>query len=638
MSALLKPPVSLADLASQSAKVRAQARFRSLAIYAKLLGRRWNVTVVFDPRCRTAQTDGKVIKLCPCSIGDEEDAVLMEGLIDHEAGVHCLQTDFDVANARLISEPELVRVLSNVFEDVFGERELKRIKPGCAKTINRALEIMTSRGVFSAPEPDDHPASLLVGGLVYGLRSRLLGQTVMEDFFVQRWKLLADAVGQPLADELWALANQVDQVKNTSQAIDLAKKVYEKIKQSAEQPPPPPADSQASNGSGDAGSPSGSDPSETGDKGDADGGPEDQAPGDDDGGEADDQPGTGGNAEDDDSSAHGDPSPGGASGSESQGDQGADPQPGKTQAQQQAAQETIDATSSQSGTGDLADVLAEALGASEAEAAAARAGIGAGTTWELDRGSPIESLTMDALISELARPVAVRLGSKLDQLLEAEVNVATELKRSGRRMQSQRVVRLVTQADTRVFRSSDEMTAIDTCMMILTDISASMSAKLQGGAVSRIEAASAVTRALGDCLSRFDVPFAVRYFGSRLTRVKEFDNNWRNSRSLYWRDLEGSTCTDQALLGVIPEIASRNEQRKLLVLVTDGVPANSAATVLALQEARRNGVQVTTVLVTADNTLSSLAAELNQAGLPAATVKSPDELAQRVFEAVQSAF
>lgn len=687
MSAVLQQRPSLADLAAKATKARADSRFRSLAIYAKLLGRRWNVSVVFDPRCETAATDGKFIKLRPCAIGDDNDAVLMEGLIDHEAGVHCRQTDFDLANQVLPSEPAVVRALANVFEDVFGERELKKMKPGCAKTIERSLEIMVERGIFCPPKGDEHPASLLVGGLVDGLRSRKLGQRVLEDFFVQRWDLFTAAVGQPLADEIWDLANTIDDVHSTAEAIKLAKKVFEKIAESASEPPPPPPsqgddegdESSQSSASGQGDQDDTAD-DETGEgstgssDSEPDGDDESAAADADDSGEAGNdpspQPSAGeasGNSDDSGSPAPPDgsqpPSQWNAQGDkpgssqptwDTQGSSGDEPGQGagdspddsrqeasgppKTIEQQQAAQATVDASDGDTGTGDFSDALAAALGSSDAEQQAAAADLGAGSTWELQFGTPFESETIDQVISEIARPVAVRLGSKLDQLLEAETNAATELKRSGRRLHAQRLVRLRTASDTRVFRSTDEITAIDTCVMVLTDISASMSAQLQGGSVTRIQGASAVTRALGDALNRFDVPFSVRYFGSRLTKVKEFDNNWRTSRSLYWSELEGSTCTDQALLSVIPEIAARMEQRKLLVLVTDGVPSNVGATVLALQEARRNGVQITTLLVTADQTLTGLATALTSAGLPASTVKSPDELAQRVFEAVQSAF
>lgn len=622
-----KSPVSLSDLASQSKASQGNARFRALAVYAKLLGRRWNVSVVFDPGCKTASTNGKVIKLRPCTIGDDEDAILMEGLIDHEAGVHCRQTNFELASVLLKNEPDLVKVLANVFEDVFGERELKRIKPGCAATINKALEIMTARGIFGPPSSNDPPASLLVGGLVNGLRSRHLGQRILEDFFQQRWNLLEEAVGRPLADELWALANEVESVTCTEEAIELAKKIYATIDTHSQEPPPPPQDG-GDDSDPDQGSAKPNEEKEVSQP--CEQGPTEQ------GSQEGPSDGAGDRQDQISESQEGD-SQGATSGDPSgttADRNGSDMDP----SQSQAAKDILKASEKESGPGDFADVLSKALGESESADRAAEAGIGAGSAWELGKGSPVESPCADSVVSELARPVAVRLGSKLDELLEAQTNIATDLKRTGRRLHSQRIVQLVTSADSRVFRASDDMIGIDTCMMILTDVSGSMSNLLQGGRVSRINAAAAVTRALGDCLNRFDVPFAVRFFGSRLTPVKNFDGNWRNCRALYWRELEGNTCTDQALLGVIPEIAARQEQRKLLVLVTDGVPSNSSATVLALKEAQRAGVEVATVLVTADGSLSQFASEMQDAGLPAATVASPDELAQRVFEAVRSAF
>lgn len=74
---------------------------RSLVIYARMLGISWDVEVVFDPTMTTAATDGRRIVLCPLDVGDDEDATLVEGLIAHEAGVHCRFTDFKAAAERL---------------------------------------------------------------------------------------------------------------------------------------------------------------------------------------------------------------------------------------------------------------------------------------------------------------------------------------------------------------------------------------------------------------------------------------------------------------------------------------------------------------------------------------------------------
>lgn len=128
---------------------------RSLVIYARMLGISWDVEVVFDPTMTTAATDGRRIVLCPLDVGDDEDATLVEGLIAHEAGVHCRFTDFKAAAERLEqlakslkavgSLPQIISSLSNIFEDVWGERELYKIMPGCRNRIAASLDILSNR-------------------------------------------------------------------------------------------------------------------------------------------------------------------------------------------------------------------------------------------------------------------------------------------------------------------------------------------------------------------------------------------------------------------------------------------------------------------------------------------------------------
>ena len=143
-------------------------------------------------------------------------------------------------------------------------------------------------------------------------------------------------------------------------------------------------------------------------------------------------------------------------------------------------------------------------------------------------------------------------------------------------------------------------------------------------------------------LTRFNIPFGISYFGACLTTLKKYDDNWRLKKELYWTQLESSTCTDQALIGVIPELAARSESRKLLVLVTDGIPANAQAAALALSEARKLGIDCCVVIVTAagtaDTGLLAFKASLDNFGIPHASASAVDELAQTVFDAVKQAF
>ena len=784
----IRPFVSFDSLNAQTSKRKNEQMFRSLVVYAKMLGMSWNVQVLFDPSIPTAATDGKSIWLRPLQIGDESDAILIEGLLDHEAGVHCRQTDFALSNTRLdASVPDLVKTLANVFEDIWGERELKKVKPGCARSISAALGIMVQRGIFGPPKESAHIASMLVGVLVYGLRSRKLGQTMLEPFFLPRWQQLETHFGSQLLTKIWDEAQKVDQCFSTGSAIDLAESVLQILKDFVDQQPPPaqvhqdsssdtgdnkndpsPDPNESANAAGQTGDasneaspdaqkprhqpvkpfgssaidtePSEGESSEPGTSGSGDAQDSDANP-------SEDSASDGSSSSGLDDSAHGnaessqiqarqqgnlsDPHSSNSSSSQQGADKqsrsqisqfppelpngipdndetsaianpqslqnpnpirstaqtsnelpyatdNAAPQPAPMTPEEvqnaiRAVMSTIVARQRDSGTGELADALSEALDASDATQKAQSLGISAGNSWqELVSSKVAANATIDAVVSEAARPIALRLGSKLDQILEAQTTSTSYLKRHGRRVHSGRLVSLVTAGNQRIFRASDDVEQIDTVVHVLEDVSASMNAALDSAqsdsvskeaptnsgrfsqarsndkvpqapqSMTRIGAAAAATRALGDVLNRFDIPFGISYFGSRLTHVKRYEDNWRSKRDVYWTKLESSTCTDQALIGVIPGLAVRPEPRKILVLITDGIPSHPQATALALHEARRLGIDVCVVIVTsndrtADTTLSAFVAELDKWEISHATAKVVEQLSQAVFDSIKNA-
>lgn len=738
-------------------------RFRSMVIFTKMLGLAWNVDIVFDPNISTAATNGKTIRLRPCSIGDEDDVILMEGLLDHEAGVHCRQTDFELLNKWAPQVPDITKNIWNICEDVWGERELYRFKPGCARTIKATLDLLIKRGLYGPPSPNLHPSAALINGLLGGLRYTRLNQVALKDFHEQNWALAERHLGLQLTGKIWTTAQDIDRVGNTAGAISIAERITQLMRDYLDTPPPPPPAPQPSTGddeesdsgddqddesdqsgsqvsSGEPGDDDGdSDGSGNGDDGDQDSSdsgdqePSSGASGNQDGDQEDssaggsgnatdseqDPSGSQGNADGSDTSSDSDPgqpqASGSASGSLPQSEPSGDPgssgsrqarsvvsEPGEkrgsdstpypqqhsdapTSATDQkvidpnnndtdpsqdegnaapqpapmtpeefqhalrSVRATLDADSSVSGTGELADKISDALGDSKAPAEARALGISAGNSWDLGSSKLAPNPSVESVISEIARPISVRLGSKLDALLEAQTTANTYTKRAGRRIASGKLVGLVTSGNQRIFKASDDVDQLDTVVQIVTDISASMTAPLgdvgsvgQGSRpVTRIGAAASVTRALGDVLNRFDVPFGITYFGSCLTTLKRYDDNWRTRKELYWTALESSTCTDQALIGVIPELASRIEQRKLLVLITDGVPAHAQAAALALSEAKKLGIDCCVVIVTSkgvvDYSLTAFKQELDKFGISHATAKAVDELAQTTFDAVKQA-
>lgn len=731
------------QLATRIQEAKNASTLRSLVIYARMLGSSWGVEVVFDNTMTTAATDGQRIVLCPLDLGTEEDAVLLEGLIDHEAGVHCRFTDFEASTKMLQSQPEVIDSLSNVFEDIWGERELYRQMPGCAPKINRSLAIMTARGIFCGPTAALHPASTMINMLLCGLRAVKLNQPILADFYLQHRQMLEGQVGPELVDQIWSTAQRIDATSSSVDAIQLAIDVYALIKdaqqkakdeakkraeeQQASQPsssqqPSQPGQGQPQAGQGQQqpaqGQPQ-ADPTQQGASPSPSCSPSDPSspqpnaqpsapqpgqPGQP-GQQSNQQPGAGTPPSSDQksdqpgspsASAGADPSNGSQPGTPSPGssqqpsngppqDPGQaspqagpssspaasnspSPQPGQpspstapspapaanqnqlgkpgqkpskslTDEQIKNIGKVLDATKQQAGSGELADALVNAM--SERAAPAGQGSYNAGSKWDLSPSEPILNPVVDHAISALSRPVAVRLGSKLDQILEVQSTATTELSVRGRRLSARVLPTVLTSANMRVFKRTDEAETLEVAVSLLQDISSSMGSPLDDG-IPCVNAAGATTRALGDTLERFDVPFAVYQFGSNLTRVKSFDQRWRRTRSLHYKKLEGSTCTHQALNLVVPALAARSEERRLLILETDGIPSDVLRTVAALSEAMRLGINVAVFLVGSATSLQNASLrnfmlQLKSHGIPHAIATNSPDIANAVFQAVSAA-
>jgi cobalamin biosynthesis protein CobT len=711
-----------------------ERHMRSMLIYARLLGQAWNVSIRFA-NVPTAATNGQVILLPYLDLGSDEDVELMEGLIDHEAGVHVRYTEFEQSAKRLEAAPAVTRALANIFEDVWGEREVARTKPGCARAISRALEIMCARGLFHGPKSGSHVSADLVNTLLHGLRSQKLGQTILDPTYRAYREVLESKIGADNTAALWQTACKVDRVLSTEQAIDLAEEVTGLLASMAQPQPQAEGGAQSETESDDDGAED--DDGSGGNRHDRDGAESAESSGADDGGDGQQEgqgqgqcesQATGGQdrssaaarraaGESDPGDTESDPSDGsdgargqdpagqseagapqqgsqGAGGGKSgqsgpaspqgtgsredhaqQGDQPGDQpgdrpveQPGEqtpqgqsahpvarevgNQAEEQSKREQLDqieqilqASLQESGSGELADSLVAALTGRDpshcltdpADRPDVQVGSGAGSHWDIRVRTPLTNASVSSELDRISRPIAVQLGSKLDELLVARTFADVEYRRSGTRLESHLLPAVVTEGRLDVFRRTEEMEAIDTAVLLLTDVSGSMWTAL-GDDVSAIEAAGATTRALGDTLERFDVPFAIRYFGEALTHVKSFGEPWRRAKERHWAGPEGSTCTHQALYSCVPELGARDEQRKLLVLATDGVPSSTEHTVAALLEGMRAGIQPAVVLIAAREAgpTESFARTLQQYRIPVAWARTPQTLAKAVFDAVKA--
>ena len=125
-------------------------------------------------------------------------------------------------------------------------------------------------------------------------------------------------------------------------------------------------------------------------------------------------------------------------------------------------------------------------------------------------------------------------------------------------------------------------------------------------------------------------------FGSSAQAVKRFNDSWRQRRSSATVSQLGGTVLDIPLLRLLPELAARDEERKLVLVITDGEPDHLDAVVAAMSMAPMTGVEVAMLFIGDDGRV--LQSRLAAQGIQVARAQRSDDLARALFEAVENAF
>ena len=638
---------------------------KALAIIASIIGRRHGVTLRFDPSARTASTDGKTIVLPLIKdLGTEDHAVLIEGLVDHEA-MHCRFTDFESLRAIRKRHPQaftpFAKTLHNWFEDVWGEREQAVIYPGCARNILRSMEVMIRMNFYGEPTPGSPEAALFLGYLGQGLLARLYQNKDLAAFALAHRQALLPTLGEPLLDEAWRIAIKIDAVRSTEAAWSLAEEVIRLLKTSALALPSPdkpdegggasPRPSQGGDTNDSSSDDSGASGSEQGRAAQGDSEQSGSEPGD---------------------SQQGDPEGGGSaggaadrpgSGQDGSGQGASQPQQGAAGAaggqpgeRARLIAQILGAPKGSCGTGDAGERLMAALrkgGAvtqSTLQASHALALAEAGGSAGCLSRYPVNPRVprnggRDTAALDLVRGIEVKLGLRLEAALEARSQVAVSYASVGRRIDARRLPGALA-GRTDVFRHTEEGQALDTVVSVLVDASMSMDGLIpmtrQGmpEQIAKRLAASATLIAVGNCLEKFGIPFAVDIFGSSHVHYKGFEEAWRRARSYQLVVDLLETATDLACVRVSRPLLTRSERRKVLLLITDGLPGRPAAALAVLAQLARQGLEVAVVFIDAapvpDPAWSSgrFFNDLVDAGHRATWAPSVDQLAGAVFEAV----
>jgi hypothetical protein len=659
-------------------------RVANLRMYGEIVGRRLGINIR-SGNISTGCTDGKTVTINFAAFSDEPDAVvLLDGTCTHEFG-HVRYTDF-LAKTTILKRP-LALSFYRSLEDGRMEACEKRDYPGMAVRIEAALEVMVKRGLFDMPSPDEPVEELFPNMLLGWVRGQYLGQKILEPMYRARMSMLCTMVGMPVVKGFLDIARDgLARSRCTKDVVDCSIALEEFLKrelQSMENQQAQAGQDDSSDGSsGTAGQDQGSD------QGKAEGKQDTNQDSRDDSQEAS---GSSKDGKEDDESAS-DTSRSGEAGSQEQGENGdgkgddqnagQDPQDegpsasGSSQGEQDDNEKNSNGTpsegseSSSGSQGDAGDPSAasslqdgvEQGDLDQAIKALAQL-LSAHDLPETDLGSllqeaidqvapPDNSWTIrekralpnaQALepYAALTRQIELKVVSHLEVLLESRLEERSHLERSGRKLSSRHLASVKSSPQPRVFRIDEDVSGVSTAVSVLLDVSASMDTALADG-VSRLHGAVASARAAVSAMDKHEVPCSLHFFGENLTPVKRFEEAWRRIRDLHWHKTEGNTLTGQAVERVVPELATRDEERKLLLLVTDGFPAEPDRTAAALQTCASFGVETSILLINSGHeherrSLARFTDLLDSFGLSWIEVNTTDQLADGLMQAIRDA-
>ncbi|MFK4136199.1 VWA domain-containing protein [Pseudomonas luteola] len=533
-----------------------QSIFAALPIVAAAYGEKFGVKVIVGGQ--QAMTDGQTI-VVPNVQGDRFGDALW-GYLAHEAA-HVRMTNFDdVRDAGTCSA--FLGAMLNIFEDCRIEREMIKLYPGTARTLNAVAAYMVDQRHFETPTQDTHPARILEAYCLYFLRCKVVGQHVIEDTLVATTAVYEQVIPKGVQVRLAVLLGRAGQLKSTADALVLSREVLRMVEeeaqkeQDAQQPAPQSQPSLQDSTQPQAGS------GQAGGQGSA-------------GGDAGNAQGTGSGSSSGQSSGQGTAS---ASASTT-GDDADASSPG-------VMQQILDARADDH-LKDKTDALRADLNSGADQTAPV---VNVPTALEVMN----DQASGQMLIGQVAA-ASSRIQSQLMGLVQSSQRNGYTPGRHGRHLDTNRLHRLVS-GDTRIFRRSAERKHPDTAVHLLVDMSSSMDKLMPSGEhVYEVARDAAMALALG--LEKINgVNPAVTFFCKNSRQpvwsvVKHGQKVSRNAGRFSFSP-DGGTPMTEAIWYSAFELSKTRERRKMVLVVTDGEPNNVGSCQHVVQLCQRSGIEM----------------------------------------------
>ncbi len=208
-----------------------QSLNNAFPIVAAALGNKFGVNVSVGGS--DAYTSGKIINIPAYNLEDPSYKEVAWGYLAHEAA-HVRFTDFVVFSNAATSS--IRKTIVNILEDIRIEFVMQDTYPGTKRTTEKVVEHLIQTGGFQIIGQNEqvHPASVLSQFLLFRLRNDILGQTSLSSYADTAESLLEDTFPVGAVTRLNGLLSEMPQLQVTRDCVRLADRILHMIEEEQE--------------------------------------------------------------------------------------------------------------------------------------------------------------------------------------------------------------------------------------------------------------------------------------------------------------------------------------------------------------------------------------------------------------------
>jgi len=545
----------------------------AIPIVAKSIGNKMKVEVKYGHA--QPATDGNVIYLPDLPLDDDKTRALGLGFVVHEAG-HIRFTTFNVGDP----VSPLHKHIRNIFEDIRMEKEIINLYPGAKKVLCELVELLVDDDFFDTE--GQTPARVLSRYMLYTLRSSVLGQFALLPLAKASSSDLDGLVSSGAMTRVHSVMSQVIVAKSTLDVHNLALEIISILEDDVK-PPEENEDEQKDN------------EEDSNDTNDNDEQEQSEA------GDNDDQLSASGN-----------------DGSSDDSDDNAQQEASPDSSNAKAIQEMLDASEDDLDK-DLFDAVSDELGDAVDEAVKNGAvcsddGLADEPPLPLGDHSEVYAQTYEQTYA---------LRNRLQSFMQASKRVKKGTSRHGFKLNGRKLHRVKT-GNTSIYQTKQRKRAVNTVVQVLMDRSASMNGMMGLATNATLAVASALESIPG-------VRVAACAFPGRNAAVEPMTLLGESVKQTAARypaiAASGGTPLIPALMWSTQQLLGCSEERKLLLVVTDGEPFDMQECKKMIAQMRTNKIETMGlgIMVSSVNDLFEISR----------CISSKEELAGAMFSMLQ---